>query len=152
MARSTLDFFLSLGIPVLEVYGMSECTGPTTFSTENRYRIGSSGWAIPGTELKIAEDGEILYRGPHVFVGYFKNPEATREAWWRGTTRQWPFMAADLGVAVVGGMFFSTGLTFFIVPAAYVVILGDGEVMSKVRGDDGIAAQTLLLGAACHQV
>lgn len=80
MARSTLDFFLSLGIPVLEVYGMSECTGPTTFSTETRYRTGSSGWAIPGTELRIAEDGEILYRGPHVFVGYYKNEEATREA------------------------------------------------------------------------
>jgi long-subunit acyl-CoA synthetase (AMP-forming) len=80
MARSTLDFFLSLGIPILEVYGMSECTGPTTFSTETRYRTGSAGWAIPGTELKIADDGEILYRGPHVFVGYFRDEAATREA------------------------------------------------------------------------
>jgi len=80
MARSTLDFFLSLGIPIFEVYGMSECTGPTTFSAADRYRTGSAGWAIPGTELKIANDGEILYRGPHVFIGYYKNPEATEEA------------------------------------------------------------------------
>ncbi len=80
MARSTLDFFLSLGIPIFEVYGMSECTGPTTFSSQARYRTGSAGWAIPGTELRIADDGEILFRGPHVFVGYFKNPEATAEA------------------------------------------------------------------------
>jgi long-subunit acyl-CoA synthetase (AMP-forming) len=80
MSKSTLDFFLSLGIPILEVYGMSECTGPTTFSTEDRLRTGSAGWAIPGTELEIAEDGEILFRGPHVFVGYYKNPGATQEA------------------------------------------------------------------------
>jgi long-subunit acyl-CoA synthetase (AMP-forming) len=75
----TLDFFLSLGLPIMEVYGMSECTGPTTFSTGDRYRIGSVGFAIPGTELRIAEDGEVLMRGPHIFQGYFKNPEATRE-------------------------------------------------------------------------
>ena len=79
VARSTLDFFLSLGIPILEVYGMSESTGPTTFSTLDRYRTGSAGWAIPGTELKIADDGEILFRGPNVFIGYHKNPEQTRE-------------------------------------------------------------------------
>ena len=80
MARSTLDFFLSLGIPILEIYGMTECTGPTTFSTEDRYRTGSAGWAIPGTELRVADDGEILFRGPHIFVGYHKNDAATREA------------------------------------------------------------------------
>jgi long-subunit acyl-CoA synthetase (AMP-forming) len=75
----TLEFFSSLGLPLLEVYGMSECTGPTTFSTPDRYRLGSVGFAIPGTELRIAEDGEVLMRGPHVFPGYFKNPEATKE-------------------------------------------------------------------------
>lgn len=80
MARSTLDFFLSVGIPIFEVYGMSECTGPTTFSTADRYRTGSAGWAIPGTELTVASDGEILFRGPHVFVGYYKDLDATREA------------------------------------------------------------------------
>ncbi|MGD8441245.1 MAG: AMP-binding protein [Holophagae bacterium] len=77
MARSTLDFFFSLGIPVLEVYGMSECAGPATFSTADRYKIGSAGWAIPGTELRVADDGEILFRGPHVFIGYHRDPEST---------------------------------------------------------------------------
>jgi long-subunit acyl-CoA synthetase (AMP-forming) len=79
IAVETMEFFLSLGLPIMEVYGMSECTGPTTFSTANRYRVGSVGFAIPGTELRIAEDGEVLMRGPHIFHGYFKNPEATRE-------------------------------------------------------------------------
>ncbi|HXU81871.1 MAG TPA: AMP-binding protein, partial [Polyangia bacterium] len=76
----TLRFFLSLGIPILEVYGMSECTGPATFSTPDRFRLGKVGYAIPGTEIGLAEDGEVLMRGPHVFAGYFKNEEATREA------------------------------------------------------------------------
>lgn len=79
MARSTLDFFLSLGIPILEVYGMTESTGPTTFSTPSRYRTGSAGWAIPGTDLAIATDGEILFRGPNVFLGYFRDPDTTAE-------------------------------------------------------------------------
>jgi long-subunit acyl-CoA synthetase (AMP-forming) len=81
VARDTLEFFFSLGIPVVEVYGMSECTGPATLSAPEpgRYRIGSAGPAFPGSEVKIAEDGEILMRGPHVFLGYFKNPEATAE-------------------------------------------------------------------------
>ena len=76
----TLEFFLALGIPVLEVYGMSECTGPTTSSLPGAYRTGSAGRALPGTELALAPDGEILMRGPHVCLGYFKDPEATREA------------------------------------------------------------------------
>jgi len=80
ISRGTLDFFLSLGMPLLEVYGMSESTGPTTFSTHDRYRTGSAGWAIPGTELRTAEDGEILMRGPHVFCGYLDDPDATAEA------------------------------------------------------------------------
>jgi long-subunit acyl-CoA synthetase (AMP-forming) len=77
---STLEFFLSLGIPICEVYGMSECTGPATLSIPTRYRTGKAGYAIPGTELRIAEDGEVCIRGPHVFKGYFKNEAATAEA------------------------------------------------------------------------
>jgi long-subunit acyl-CoA synthetase (AMP-forming) len=80
IALDTLRFFLSLGIPIMEVYGMSECTGPATFSTPDRFRLGKVGYAIAGTEIRLAEDGEVMMRGPHVFPGYFKNEEATREA------------------------------------------------------------------------
>jgi len=79
IAKETLDFFQSLALPIMEVYGMSECTGPTTMSVPKRYRLGRAGYAIPGTELRVAEDGEILMRGPHVFKGYYKNDAATRE-------------------------------------------------------------------------
>jgi long-subunit acyl-CoA synthetase (AMP-forming) len=79
IAKETLDYFQSLGLPIMEVYGMSECTGPTTMSIPKRYHLGRAGCAIPGTELRVSEDGEILMRGPHVFKGYYKNEEATRE-------------------------------------------------------------------------
>jgi long-subunit acyl-CoA synthetase (AMP-forming) len=79
IAKETLDFFQSLALPIMEIYGMSECTGPTTLSLPSRYRLGRAGVAIPGTELGVAGDGEILMRGPHVFKGYYKSDEATRE-------------------------------------------------------------------------
>ncbi|MEM6292208.1 MAG: AMP-binding protein [Myxococcota bacterium] len=80
ISRDTLEFFLSLGVPIMEVYGMSECTGPATVSVPGKYATGKVGPKMPGTELKIAEDGEVLMRGRHVFKGYFKNPDATAEA------------------------------------------------------------------------
>jgi long-chain acyl-CoA synthetase len=63
-----------------EVYGQSEDTGPTTINLPGRTRLGTVGALIPGIEVKIAGDGEILVKGRNVFKGYFKEPEATREA------------------------------------------------------------------------
>jgi long-subunit acyl-CoA synthetase (AMP-forming) len=80
ISKDTLEFFLGLGIPILEVYGMSECTGPATYSPPDNYRTGKCGIVLPGAELKIAEDGEVCIRGPHVFKGYLKDPEATKNA------------------------------------------------------------------------
>jgi long-subunit acyl-CoA synthetase (AMP-forming) len=80
ISKDTLEFFLSLGIPLYEVYGMSECTGPATQSLPNAYRTGTVGKVLDGAELRIAEDGEILVRGKHVFLGYLKDDAATREA------------------------------------------------------------------------
>ncbi len=80
ISKDTLEFFLSFGIPVLEVYGMSECTGPATFSPPGNYRTAKAGIVLPGAELKIAEDGEVCMRGKHVFAGYLKDPESTKAA------------------------------------------------------------------------
>lgn len=74
-----LEFFLSCGIPIHEVYGQSEGSGPTTFNRPNpgETKLGSAGLPFPHTEVKIADDGEILVKGDNVFAGYFKNEEAT---------------------------------------------------------------------------
>jgi len=80
IAKETLDFFASLGVLINEVYGMSECTGPATMSTPDKFRVGWVGWALPGAEVKVAEDGEICMRGRNVFKGYYKDPEHTAEA------------------------------------------------------------------------
>jgi len=75
----TVEFFLSLGMPICEVYGMSETTAATTISTPTEFRVGRAGRVLPGVEMRIAEDGEICVRGPHVFKGYYKDAHATRE-------------------------------------------------------------------------
>jgi long-subunit acyl-CoA synthetase (AMP-forming) len=80
MAVETHEFFLSLGIPIMDIWGMSELTGPATISLPSAYRTGRSGKVLPGSEMKLADDGELLVRGPHVFKGYYKSEEATKEA------------------------------------------------------------------------
>lgn len=79
ISRSTLDFFASLGIPIHEGYGMTETTGLITASPYNRPRFGSVGKVLPGVEMKIAEDGEIIARGENMTKGYFKMPEQTAD-------------------------------------------------------------------------
>ena len=75
--RPVFDFFQAIGVPLSEVYGLSECTGPMTWSPVSR--PGTVGPAIPGQELKLLEDGEVCCRGGNVFSGYLKDPERTAE-------------------------------------------------------------------------
>ncbi len=79
IAHEVLEFFFGLDVIVHEVYGQSEDTGPTTFNPMSKVRLGTVGQKVPGVEVKIADDGEILVRGPNVFLGYYKEPEATHE-------------------------------------------------------------------------
>ncbi len=74
-----LSWFRAIGVPMSEVYGMSENTGAMTWTPE-KIKPGTVGPAVPGTEVKIAEDGEVICRGPHVFQGYLDDPEKTAEA------------------------------------------------------------------------
>jgi long-chain acyl-CoA synthetase len=70
IAREILEFFWACGVPVLEGYGMTETATAATISTVENHRFGTVGRALPGVELKIAPDGEVLIKGPNIFTGY----------------------------------------------------------------------------------
>jgi long-chain acyl-CoA synthetase len=77
--KDILEFFSGLDVIVYEVYGQSEGCGPTTFNRPGATRFGATGQAWPGSEVKLAPDGEIVMRGPNVFMGYYKDQAATDE-------------------------------------------------------------------------
>jgi long-chain acyl-CoA synthetase len=79
LAREIAEFFNACGILILEGYGMTECTTAATINRPGAHRFGTVGQALPGIELKLDTDGEILIKGPTVFGGYYGNPEATAE-------------------------------------------------------------------------
>jgi long-chain acyl-CoA synthetase len=74
-----LEFFRSLGVPLAEIYGLSECSGPMTFDAIE-VRPGTVGRAIPGCEVELAEDGEVVCQGGNVFRGYLDDPKKTADA------------------------------------------------------------------------
>jgi long-chain acyl-CoA synthetase len=77
ISKDVLEFFYAAGVPVLEGYGMTETTAVGTVTTLSRFRLGTVGVEAPDVRIRIADDGEILMSGPHVFAGYWNNPEAT---------------------------------------------------------------------------
>ena len=74
-----LRFFDAAGVLVVEGFGMTETSTAVSISTPDAFRFGTVGRALPGGEVRIADDGEILVKGPNIFKGYYKNPEATAE-------------------------------------------------------------------------
>jgi len=97
-------FYRGLGITVLEGYGLTETTAASHVNRPTLSKIGSVGLPLSGLEVKIAEDGEVLMRGPIVFDGYHHNPEATAEAFEDG----W-FRSGDVGYEDEDGYLFLTG-------------------------------------------
>ena len=85
-------FFRSLGVKILEGYGLTETTAPATVNVVSKFKIGTVGTPLPGVGIKIAEDGEVLVKGVDVFAGYWNKPEATAEVF----TGEW-FHTGDIG-------------------------------------------------------
>ncbi|HEY5070054.1 MAG TPA: long-chain fatty acid--CoA ligase, partial [Candidatus Acidoferrum sp.] len=103
LSKNLTEFFWTIGIPIYQGYGLTE-TSPVLTSNYPHNRAGSSGKAIANVELRIADDGEILARGPCVMQGYYKNPEATREVL---SADGW-FSTGDIGYLDADGYLFIT--------------------------------------------
>jgi long-chain acyl-CoA synthetase len=79
LAPEIAELFDALGVSIIEGYGLTECTTAATTNRSDNYRFGTVGQALPGFELRLADDGELLIRSETIFAGYFKEPEATAE-------------------------------------------------------------------------
>ena len=79
LTPETQDYFSMLGIPVLQVYGLTETTGICTMDDPNHVAPGRVGPAIPGIEMRLGDNEEIVVRGPNVFPGYWNRPQQTAE-------------------------------------------------------------------------
>ncbi len=79
LAKEIAELFDSIGISIMEGYGLTECTTAATTNRKAAYRFGTVGQALPGFELRFADDGELLIRSETIFAGYYKEPEATAE-------------------------------------------------------------------------
>jgi long-chain acyl-CoA synthetase len=106
IAPEILQFFFACGVPVMEGYGMTETSTSATVNRPegNNFRFGSVGRAQSGVEIKIADDGEVLIKGPNIFQGYYKNDEATEGALHDGWLH-----TGDLGRLDEDGFLYITG-------------------------------------------
>lgn len=80
ISRELMRWYVALGLNMFELYGQTECTGVATYYRPSEFLLGTVGRALAGTDVAIAADGEILMRGPHIFMGYHNQPEKTAAA------------------------------------------------------------------------
>jgi long-chain acyl-CoA synthetase len=104
IAQEILEFFYACGVPIMEGYGMTETATAATGNTLKAFRFGSVGKPFAGVEVKIANDGEVLLRGPNIFKEYYKNPDATG-----GTLVDGWLHTGDLGSLDEDGFLYITG-------------------------------------------
>jgi long-chain acyl-CoA synthetase len=133
-------YFMMLGIPVLQVYGLTETTAICTMDDPRHVEPGRVGPAIPGTEMKLAENGEIIVRGPSIFPGYWNRPQQTAEA-----LRDGWFHTGDQGQADSAGNWQITGRI------KNLIVLGSGHKISPEAIEDELShhlpgAQVVVVG------
>ena len=126
-------FFRALGIRILEGYGLTETTAPATVNLVSRFKIGTTGPALPGVGVKIAEDGEILVRGINVFAGYWKKPEATAEV----MEGEW-FRTGDIGSLDDEGYLTITGRK------KEIIVTAGGKNVAPAALEDPIRANPIV--------
>jgi len=129
LAPHLSEWFHAAGLLVVEGYGLTETSAPATTNTPSSYRFGTVGQAIPGTDVRIAADGEIEIRGPGVFAGYFKDEEASTEAF----TTDGFFRSGDIGVLDSEGFLCITGRKKNIIITAGGKNIGPGRIENLLK-------------------
>ncbi len=137
VAKGLLEFFDACGVLVLEGYGLSESTAASTLNTPQAVRFGTVGRPLPGTEVEIAADGEILIRGPHVFKGYYKDDAATAEA----ITQDGWLRSGDLGAKASDGFVSITGRK------KDLIITSNGKNVTPVNIESALRDRSLITEA-----
>ncbi len=133
-------FYRGVGLNVLEGYGLTETTAPATVNVPDGVKIGTVGPPLPGTAVRVAEDGEILIKGDGVFVGYHNNPEATAEAFTDG----W-FRSGDLGSMDEDGFVRITGRKKEIIVTAGGKNVAPAVLEDRLRAHP-IVSQVVVVG------
>jgi long-chain acyl-CoA synthetase len=136
--REVIEFFHAIGIPVAELWGMSETTGYGACNPPERIKIGTVGPVAPGAEIRLADDGEVLMRGPMVTPGYRNQPEKTREA------------IDDEGWLHTGdvGKFDADGYLKIVDRKKELIISAGGKNMSPANIEAKVKASSPLIGQA----
>src|SRR3989440_1510990 len=135
-----LRFFYGLGIEVLEGYGLTETTAPATFNRPGEARFGTVGLPLPGVEIRIAPDGEILVKGGNVFAGYFKDPKVTQETLSDGWLK-----TGDIGELDKDGFLKITDRKKDLFKTSGGKYVAPGAIETQLRSRRGIA-QAVVLG------
>jgi long-chain acyl-CoA synthetase len=142
LPREIAEFFHAIGILVVEGYGLTEACPVLTFNRLDRFRFGSVGQAIPGVELRVAPDGEILARGPNVATrGYFKRPEATADVF---GPDDW-FRTGDIGHLDDEGFLFLTDRKKDLIVTSGGINIAPQSVEQLLRRD-AFVADAMLYG------
>ena len=142
LSRDIAEFFHAAGILLLEGYGLTETCPALTFNRRTSFKFGSVGQPLPGVELKIAPDGEILARGPNVATrGYFKQPEATKEVF---EPNGW-FHTGDIGRLDADGFLFITDRKKDIIVTAGGMNIAPQNIENMLKADPFIS-QVMVYG------
>jgi len=126
-------FYRSLGVKILEGYGLTETTAPATVNLTTKFKIGTTGPALPGVGIRIGDDGEIAVTGNNVFAGYWNNPEATAEV----MDGKW-FKTGDLGSLDSDGYLTITGRK------KEIIVTAGGKNVSPAALEDPIRSNPLI--------
>jgi len=140
LTKHLLHFFRGVGVPVLEGYGLTETSAAVSVNTLPAQRIGTVGRPLPGQTVRIADDGEILVRGPIVFTGYRNNPDATAQA----MTDGW-FRTGDIGELDDDGFLCITGRTKEIIVTAGGKNVAPAVLEDRLRANP-LVGQVLVVG------